>query len=670
MSGPGILLECEVIIRFDQTLDALMRLALQRNYKFDKYGTVWLPISVSQDASSLADPTGPSFLAVLRHIYFPLDYTGEPPSWFAAVGAKTVELPENEWLKSEFERQVRYRYREIYKKDAKQCLDLERTLFDEYAKDETRGMNSDQLLHALTTFDYFRIPPLKAASHFYIPTSTLRKNPGRRVPIARSGASGATHRLNQSDLRRFLYLDVGAWSSPQTRPGKGSAAFGMIGPDEVALWDLMAPKTQSHRPPSDSGTLVAEFLKSCNQNLSGDLIFYARFFDDRCKTYPQGNLQTHPYQVPVPFTANSVMFFIPDLHLHLFPNSAADNFLEPWRGGASLASCLIKVFDQIGNFSRAGHEVELYQVGDCYELWESALLLTFAHGLNFRQLFSATGLSLLFSQLLIDRCRDRLWQDCVHRGLNTIFSSGDLAKLQTLTWTDESLKPIWRKMKTAIQRAQVIQNSHGGQRSLFNELGRINHPDLSDWTIVGGNHDSFVTDVTPQRRGVNDAIFIEHGHLRDFWNSPATMLLGIALTGVSTAAEIKRVGDEAKGIEGSRRGTFLENAAKSSFDPKYEYSKPRGHGPEHYSIVVNGHSHRKYAALIEEDPRGMGGSQARLVFCEDPWPGFHIPTLHELGSANHLFDDVNGNGGYWIWAATSFARLFYNNRYRWINSVK
>jgi N-acetylmuramoyl-L-alanine amidase len=71
---------------------------------------------------------------------------------------------------------------------------------------------------------------------FYVPTSAPKHNTSPRVAVPRSGASGATHRINRNDLRHFLYLDVGAWSSPQTVPGQGSAAVGMISADEVALW--------------------------------------------------------------------------------------------------------------------------------------------------------------------------------------------------------------------------------------------------------------------------------------------------------------------------------------------------------------------------------------------------------------------------------------------------
>jgi len=643
----------EAQARCHHALDRLLHLAEQRNYKFDDYGTVWCPISVDADAPALKAPTGASFRGVLLHLYFPDGGENGLPMSLSAVAADILEFPNNDWLHSEFDRYARSRYRDTYEKDPSRCQPDERAFFDIYHQG---GMDGKQLLRALATFDYFRVSPKSSNSYFYIPTSALRRNSDPRVAIPRSGASGATHRVSRSDLRHFLYLDVGAWSSPQRVPAQGSAAFGMISPDEVALWDLMAPKTNEHHPPVGRGAIVGDFLETGAHSLPGDLVFYARFFGDRFEMYRQGNAQRYHYRVPIPFTSASLMFLIPDLHLHMFPHSAADNFLEPWPGGQSLASYLGNLFDQIALFSRR-HPVEVYQVGDCYELWESALLLCFAHGQGFGSLFTSIGASLSLSETLVEEYRDDLRREIASRKLDEIFSQRDVGKLLTVKWDDPSLRPIWLKMREAIERVQQISpkgRENRGARGLFTAQGRIN-ADLADWTIVGGNHDSFVTDVTPIRRGVNDAIFIEHGHLRDAANAPAHILSGIFWTSLNAAAELKGVGDEAKNIEGNRREAFRNSAADTNLDPGYQYRKPTGTGPDHYSVIVTGHTHRQYVACLGEHPALPHHHETVAVFHETPWPGrsYSARLLHRG------LDNVIASSSPAAWLSCRFAGALY-----------
>jgi hypothetical protein len=137
---------------------------------------------------------------------------------------------------------------------------------------------------------------------------------------------------------------------------------------------------------------------------------------------------------------------------------------------------------------------------------------------------------------------------------------------------------------------------------------------------VGGNHDSFVTDVTPIHRGLNDAIFIEHGHLRDPENCPEKMLNGIFWTGLNAAAELKGVGDEAKSVEKNRREIFRKNAYDVNFNPEYQYRKRPGSVPDYFPVVVTGHTHRRYIALMREHPSLPQQSETVTVFHEEPWP--------------------------------------------------
>ncbi|HEY5285026.1 MAG TPA: hypothetical protein VIM14_19695, partial [Polyangia bacterium] len=606
----------------------------------DEHGLVWCPVSVNTDALKLKDISGTSFWAFLLHLYFPEGEEVGLPMSLSAVAANVLAFPANDWLKSEFEHYAQARYLEVYKKDPSKCYPDELAFFEIYGQG---GMDGQHLLGALGTFDYFRISPQNVDSYIYVPTSAPRTNTSQRVGIPRSGASGATHKVNRADVPHFFYLDVGAWSAPQHVPGQGSAAFGMISADEIALWDLMAPVTGEHRVPAGSGTMVADFLNGGGRTLPGDLVFYARFFGDHFEMHRKGGVQRYHYRVPIPFAGDSMMFFIPDLHLHMFPHSAADNFLEPWPGGQSLATYLLTLFDQIGIYSRR-HPVEVYQVGDCYELWESALLLCFAEGQDFSDFFTAIGATLSISQVLVQEYRDDLRREIATRKLDQIFTHHDVAKLGSVKWDAPSLRPVWTKMQEAIQRVQVVSESSIGKwrnRGLFTERGHLN-ADLV-WTIVGGNHDSFVTDVTPIRRGVNDAVFIEHGHLRDDKNAPETILTGVGLTGLSAVAELKGVGDEIKSFEKSRRKVFQDNAAGVNLDPNYRYRRSATSGPGYYPIVVNGHTHRKYVALLREHPALPKVPETVSVFHEDPWltrPWHFLNSMSDLRAIGRMLDNV------------------------------
>ena len=103
-------------------------------------------------------------------------------------------------------------------------------------------------------------------------------------------------------------------------------------------------------------------------------------------------------------------------------------------------------------------------------------------------------------------------------------------------------------MRDAIQQVQVVGKGWNRGRHLFKPNGDIN-ANLRNWFIVGGNHDGFVADGTPVRCGINNAIFFEHGHLRDKENKPANIRNGLLLTSLSVIAELKGVGDEAKSLE-------------------------------------------------------------------------------------------------------------------------
>jgi hypothetical protein len=624
----------DAINRCRRGLNALLKLAEARNYQLDKDGVVWCPVSVDADAPKLKADSGTSFRRFLLHLYFPDGDEAELPIGYLFFAAHVVEFKENAWLKKSFSDYASRRYLDIYKKAPEGCQPDERLFFDTYDASAKGPDDDDRLLGWLGGIDYFRIPAANADSFIYVPTATARHNSNSKIAMPRSGASNATHSANRNALRHFFYVDVGAWSSPQNPAGSGQAPFCMISPDEIALWDLLARPSSKYDLPPRRSTMVSDFLEREARDLKGSLIFYARFFGDHFATHRSGSPHRHHYPVPIPFTSEKLVFLIPDLHLHMFPHSAADNFLEPGRDGQSLAGHLAHLLQRIALYSARKPAMELYQLGDCYELWESALLLCFAMGESFTDLFTSIGIRLSLSHTLIKNFRDDLREDMKERGLHEVFRSRD-RDVQALggstRWNDSSLKPLWQTMKETIERAQVIPDTG---ECLFTTDGRVRH--FGQWKIIGGNHDSFVTDVTPIACGANNAIFIEHGHLRDSSNSPENMLSGVFWTGLSTALELKHAGDEGKAIEVSRRNDFLKNAADVNLKTDYGFGKPAGSGPGYYSIVATGHTHRKYVSLLREHPSFPEQYENLVVFHEDHWPRGQSARLRALANPRLL----------------------------------
>lgn len=615
----------------------LLRLAADRNYVVADDGLVWCPVSVAKDARRLLRPGDVSLRAVIMELYLP-GIQDDIPVPLSSLLSRIIDFRDNAWLHDACERMVRGRL-DVYAKNRGALLPDERDYFDLYRQG---ALSSDELLHGLTTFDYLRIPQGDTDSYFFVPVGVPADSSGPRFRVPRSGASQSTHTVNTNRSQHFLYVDVGAWSGSRNAAGTGQAPFGLVSPDEVAIWDMMAPPSRVRLP--DTNGIAAEFLKQYGEVLNGSLVFYARFFGDHFEMYERGLRRRFQYSVPIPFTADSLMVLIPDLHLHMFPDSAADNFLDPGRGGASLATYLVSVLDYAASFSRA-HPVELYQLGDCYELWESALLLCFAEGQGLASYFTGIGSALALPQRLIADYRDSLRRDIEKRGLDKIFSQQDVQALETQKWNAPGLRPVWKRIQRCIQQAhrfKEIAPAGWSNRGIFRPDGRLD-VDLPDWTIVGGNHDSFVTNVTPIRRGVNDAVFMEHGHLRDDKNCPEKILSGIFFTGLNAVAELKGVGDQIKSFEASRRELFQKNAGSVNAQPDYPYRKPAGAGPGHYSLVITGHTHRQYVSLLSLDSRAPTSVHQTHVLHEQKWPSrpwYFVESASDLEAAGRMLDNV------------------------------
>ncbi len=593
----------------NKQLRSLAKKARQRKYFIEKK-TIWCPVSISDDGIRKNPKKKTGFLDFIADIYFRSTRNAFSNQFINHYALWIINNEKNRWVEDHFENIMKMKYEQGFKKNKIQLNPDERAFFLEYEKGSIK--TSDDLLQCLIIADSYTFDPAHFDYYMYVPVPiTGDSKPGG--PVTKGKASGSGNLINTKRNRAHcLYVDVGAWSSPQKVGGSGHAPFAIITPDEVVIWDMLATKGCLNKGKGlAEGGMVKAFWDQFKSVMPGKIIFYTHNRLHKGLSTYEGNrrhtLSFKPY-IPAPFTNNQFYVVIPDLHLHMFPHSAADNFLEPWKGGGSLAYLLLTLFGYLSDFN-AKHDVELFQVGDCYELWESALMLLFARHNRSKDYFGPVWHVLGrfgLPRKLVEKYRDSIRADISKRGLDKVFTGSDLDALEKQPWNSGGLKPVWKKIEKEIQKAHSYPTYDGihrkiGKRGIFKSDGTINAPGL-DWTYVGGNHDSFVSKTKPIDVGMNKAIFMEHGHLRDPFNNPAAMKKGIFLTGINLVGELKKIGDQIKGLESSRRyNTFEPNAGIMNKNRLLN----KGSGPEQYSLIVTGHTHRAYVSFLEanKDPQ-------------------------------------------------------------------
>ncbi len=386
--------------------------------------------------------------------------------------------------------------------------------------------------------------------------------------------------VKKSDYKWFFWMDVGAWSPH-------SAVVGIVTPHEVAMYDIYGTKN-CKRPAT--GTLAAQILNSFEAVLPGGPIFY------------QNLRNIEPIKTPV--TNDEVIFVVPDLHLHLFKGFTVDNFKQPGSGEKPLDQMLAKVLSVIDKY-KSEVTLRIIQVGDLYELWESAMLLCI--GLNpdwdFVELTYLTAqglwsqLPLILKPLIKPPSKkemikyiDVMKAEAKRRKLHKIFSKPELDKLR-LPWTvgkgdkvktNNEIKDVWKKMRKEIEKLHQV---------LFRKatMGKFNI--WGNQTIISGNHDSFLGHVFAHEEGINDIIRFEHLHYNDPYNKPSNMKAGQFMTILNLIAETLGFGDKVKALETSRRPDFLKDVATINWE-RYKKGKPM------YDLIITGHTHRAYARLI------------------------------------------------------------------------
>lgn len=557
--------------------------ALQRNYIVDENKVVWCPVRMSEISKRYANPKR-SLLNFICNVYYPGESIEFSSCFIVDYASRIINSWNNNWLSTRLDAIKNKLIKRKHELTAEQCdLLLYKSL-----------LKIDLDISFLLTDAYF-LEPNEEDFFIYIPTANPTEDGDTSKRLAKGKASSSSNVLTRrKDSAHFLYVDVGAWSSPQKRGTQGHAPFAIITANEIAIWDILATKGQVRngkglRP---DGAVYA-FWKKYHKVLRGHLIFYGYIPPNKGLHVIQGNRRrifSYKPFIPTPFAKNEEMLVvIPDLHLHMFPNFAVDNFLEPWKDGQSLGIYLSSLWTYLADFNKnSPYYVRLIQVGDLYELWESACIMLFARRLRMFEAFGKIGF--LKSRLL--RWRSLLQAEIEKRGLDKIFSNKDMEMLEKYQWDSKELLGVWDKMKKEIQKAHRIKDIAGNEVGLFDKKGRINCKDLPNWTHIGGNHDSFVSDVTPRKYGINDCIWMEHGHLNDPKNNPANINEGVFWTGCNVIAELKQWGDQAKELDSNRRPLFLRNAAAVNIN-KFLRKKERA-----YSLIVTGHTHSPYIALL------------------------------------------------------------------------
>ncbi len=280
------------------------------------------------------------------------------------------------------------------------------------------------------------------------------------------------------------------------------------------------------------------------------------------------------------------MFVIPDLHLHLYREYSADNFIEPWKGGRSLDLLVRSVFTVADKYS-SDYAVKVVQVGDLYELWESAMLLLIALKPDWTGIIKSVGTAKALgfpvdSKKLVSYIL-KLQKDSKDRKYDEIFSKTELENLSKLKWDDGQLKDVWKKMQQEIEKRypQMFQAK---------KTGRFD-PDMNQ-VIIAGNHDSFLGNPYTHELGVNKAVRFEHLHYNDEFNKPENMAAGQFMTALNLLAETLGLGDQAKALETSRRSQFVKDVARINWGRHKAGKNP-------YELIITGHTHRAYAGIID-----------------------------------------------------------------------
>ncbi len=395
--------------------------------------------------------------------------------------------------------------------------------------------------------------------------------------------------VKKSAHKTFFWLDVGTWSSPQSRKDEnGSAMVGIMTPDEVALFDIYASKKEmskclKRRPVK--GTMATNIGNTLKKLFGGGLVYYY-------------DLTNHK-NIKTPVSNDEVVFVIPDLHLHLFREYSADNFIEPWKNGRSLDGLVRSVFTVADHYS-SQYKVNVIQVGDLYELWESAMLLLMALKPDWTSIFKSVGTARALgipvdSKKLVNYLL-RIQKDARDRGYDKIFSKSEIDNLSKLKWDDGKLKDVWKKMQHQIERRYPLMFQ-------AKKTGRFD-PDMNQ-VIIAGNHDSFLENPYTHELGVNNAVRLEHLHYNDEFNKPENMAAGQFMTALNLLAETLGLGDQAKALETSRRAQFAKDVAGINWGRHKAGKKP-------YELIITGHTHRAYAGIIR-----MKQSKTELSYSVD-----------------------------------------------------
>jgi hypothetical protein len=584
---------------------------------------LWCPIR-SGDFTGLSEfgepgVDGRCFRDIIKYIYAPgslLDknFQLSDIQYWAEI---LLKFPDNQWLKEDFEIQVKGMLKDSDTfTDSTNNVDIDK--FDAYCRKlETQNQKdrilnaweiqflatykmghetNDELLINMAKIGRLKTNPSHDSSYIYF----------RSVKISeRELRTNKKFVVKSSTDKTFFWLDVGAWSSPQ-KPNdlNGNAPIGIITPHEVALYNIYGNKAEiskCRRP--TPGSLGADVLGSLSGVFGGGATFYK-------------DLRAIPDMGPaIPLMEHGLIFVIPDLHLHLFREKSVDNFIEPWQDGKSLETLLQSVLAVARNFNdKKGIPVSIVQIGDLYDLWESAWYLLLALNAQdgssswLKHVFNVQDPRPSFPRELAFRVLDLLGSDyrkrwnayekdvekyfstlhdiAVNRQYDTTFPQNELRELAKNPWKDKSLEEIWKKMQKEIEKQYPLLFStveKNGEEGIF----------AKDWFTkrVKGNHDSYLGNKDFVELGLNNSIRLEHLDYDDPFNKPQTEAVGIFITLLNMFFETRLSGDQAKALETSRRDSFIRAVAQRNF---IKYSKEESM----YDLIVTGHTHRAYAGAI------------------------------------------------------------------------
>ncbi|MBN1212788.1 MAG: hypothetical protein JXA92_09450 [candidate division Zixibacteria bacterium] len=386
-------------------------------------------------------------------------------------------------------------------------------------------------------------------------------------------------RIRSLAVKYFVLLDAGAWQADQE--GTATTTFGLIAGSDIALCSWL--ETYKGK--------LSDNVTPHIRNLLGYL---------QLKSPSRGYVIDQVYLKKPVLESNRMLVLIPDLHLHYFKKKAWDNFItkKDWGEIESLEDELVRFLTLTKDWAEHnGVDVEFIQLGDCYEMWESKLVV---------------------EKHIADLQRNiELYEDIKNGSIS--YSDYKYSSPVTLSGNYDVIIKGFKEKKENYQNTlnsfknpdifvQEIEKKYPVLTQLFRVLSSE-----KKLNIIRGNHDNWSNNPleTPLKRGIDNCIRLEHGHAACPYNNDQNWKRGywVVRNLVIPTEPISRLGDIVKKSEpylDAIKSSFLGTHTREQMFINYAFSQLRDNDKR---VFVMGHTHhpklmkmnlRQITAMLKE----------------------------------------------------------------------